>query len=204
MEIAVGGYSATVEILESKMPTKDSVQHLFDIQVKPALMEDLIVAMRRDGDLKALEIIKSKNGHIYGSAASEKCTVCTEVARSKCFLTSVSVHSKERAQWTILGSNDSFRGLVGALERKRIPLEVKMKKELEDTDLLTTRQEQVLSFAYERGYFDFPKKTGLEELAADTGIRASTLDEILRRGQRKVLGEYLARRSLLHRDDSSA
>ncbi len=203
MAIAVGGYSATVEILESKMPTKDSVQHLFDIQVKPALMEDLIAAMRSDKDLKALEIIKSKNGHIYGSAASGKCTVCKEVARSKCFLTSVSVHSKERAQWTILGSNDSFRGLVGALEEKGIPLEVKMKKELEDTDLLTTRQEQVLSFAYERGYFDFPKKIGLEELAADTGIRASTLDEILRRGQRKVLGEYLTRRSLLHRNDSS-
>ncbi len=201
--MAVGGYSATVEILESKMPTENSVQHLFDIQVRPALMEGLIADMRKDKDLTALEIIKSKNGHIYGSAASGRCTVCKEVAKSKCFLTSVSVHSRERAQWTILGSDGSFRGLLAALEKREIPLEVKMKKELADTDLLTTRQEQVLSYAYERGYFDFPKKIGLEELAADTGIRASTLDEILRRGQRKVLGEYLTRRSLLHRDDSS-
>jgi len=71
---------------------------------------------------------------------------------------------------------------------------------LEDSDLLTTRQEQLLTIAFERGYFDFPKKIGLEELASLVGIRASTLAEILRRGQRKILGEYLARRLLLHRN----
>lgn len=200
MEIAVGGYSADVEILDSKMPTKETVQHLFDIQVKPNLMEDLISEMRHDPDLTRLEVIRSKNGHIYGSAASSRCTVCKEVARSRCFLTSVSVSSKKRAQWTILGSDESYTELMKALEKRRITVDVGLKKELEDNDLLTTRQEQILSIAFERGYFDFPKKKGLKELAADTGIRVSTLDEILRRGQKKVLGEYLSRRALLHRD----
>ena len=203
MEVAVGGFSATVEILDSKMPSMDTVQHLFDIQVKPSLMEGLVKAMREDGDLTSLEVITSKNGHVYGSAASARCTVCKEVARSKCFLASVSVSSKERAQWTVLGSDVSFKELVGALEHRKIPFEVKLKRELEDTDLLTTRQEQILSIAFERGYFDFPKKVGLKGLAGETGIRASTLDEILRRGQKKILEEYLARRSLLHRDFSS-
>ncbi len=204
MQIAVGDYSADIEILESKMPSPDTVQHLFDIQVKPALMEELVKAMRRDRDLTELEVITSKNGHVYGEASSGRCTVCKEVAKSKCFLTSVSVTSREKAQWTILGSDGSFRALVGALEKRGIPYEVRLKKELEDTDLLTTRQEQILSIAYERGFFDFPKKMGLKELAAETGIRTSTLAEILRRGQRKVLGEYLAKRSLLHRDLSNA
>jgi predicted DNA binding protein len=203
MEIAVESYSADVEILESKMPTADTVQHLFDIQVKPTMMDDLVKAMREDRDLTGLEVIKSKNGHVYGEASSGRCTVCKEVARSKCFLSTVSVTSRDRAQWIIMGSDRSFRGLVDALERKRIPFEVRLKKELEDTDLLTTRQEQILSIAYERGYFDFPKKKGLKELAAETGIRTSTLAEILRRGQKKVLGEYLTRRARLHRDPSS-
>jgi predicted DNA binding protein len=204
MEIAVGDYSAVVEILESKMPTPNSVQHLFDIQVKPAQMEGLVRAIRKDGDLTGLEVITSKNGHVYGEASSGRCTVCKEVGKSKCFLTSVSVTSRDRAQWTILGKDKSFRSLVGALERKKIPFEVRLKKELEDTDLLTTRQEQILSIAYERGFYNFPKKMGLKELAVETGIRTSTLAEILRRGQKKILGEYLARRSLLHRDTSNA
>jgi predicted DNA binding protein len=200
MTIAVGSYSASVEILDSKLPTPDTVQHLFDIQVKPDMMDDVVEAMRKDEDLTGLEVIRSKNGHVYGSAASSRCTICKEVARSKCFLSSVSVVSKDQAHWTILGNDDSFRGLVRALDRKKIPYQVKLQKRLEDTDLLTTRQEQILSIAFERGYFDFPKKLGLKGLAAETGIKTSTLAEILRRGQKKVLGEYLARRLLLHRN----
>ena len=89
---------------------------------------------------------------------------------------------------------------MAALERKKIPFQVDLRKTLEDSELLTARQEQILTIAFERGYFDFPKKLGLVELAASTGIRTSTLAEILRRGQKKILGEYLARRSLLHED----
>ena len=200
MEVAVGDYSADVEILDSKLLSADSVEHLFDIQVNPSRMEELVRAMRRDRDLTELEVIRSKNGHIYGAASSGRCTLCKEVAKSRCFLSSVSVTSREKAQWTVMGSDRSFTGLVRSLEKKRIPYEVRLRKELEDTDLLTTRQEQILSIAYERGYFDFPKKMGLRELAGETGVRTSTLAEILRRGQRKVLGEYLARRALLHRE----
>ena len=200
MEIAVGSYAASVEILDSKLPTPETVQHLFDIQVKPDLMEEVVLAMRKDGDLTGLEVIRSKNGHVYGTAESSRCTICKEVARSKCFMSSVSVVSKDQAHWTVLGNDDSFRGLVRALDRKKIPYRVKLQRRLEDTALLTTRQEQILSIAFERGYFDFPKKRGLKELAAETGVKTSTLDEILRRGQKKVLGEYLARRLLLHRD----
>lgn len=200
MEIAVGDYSAKVEILDSKMPTSETVQHLFDIQVKPDMMDDVVTAMKRDRDLAGLEVIRSKNGHVYGSAASSRCTLCKEVAKSKCFLSSVSVVSKDRANWTVLGNDASFRSLVRSLDKKGLSFEVKMQKRLEDTDLLTTRQEQILSIAFERGFFDFPKKVGLKELAALTGVKTSTLAEIMRRGQKKVLGEYLARRLLLHRE----
>lgn len=200
IETAVNRYSASVQILDSKIPAKDTVQHLFDIQVKPPLMADLIEAIRKDEDVSGLEVIKSENGHIYGSAASSRCTICREVAKSRCFLASVSVTSREDAQWTLLGTDSSFRELVDALDKRSIPYEVKLKKTLEDNDLLTTRQEQVLTIAFERGYFEFPKKIGLKELAAETGVRTSTLAEILRRGQKKILGEYLARRSLLHQD----
>ena len=200
IETAVSRYAASVQILDSKLLSASTVQHLFDIQVDPSVMGALLEEMRSDGDITGLEIVKSENGHIYGSAASARCTVCKEVARSRCFLASVSVSSKEDAQWTILGNDESFKGLVGALDRKQIPYEVRLKKALEDNDLLTTRQEQILTIAFEKGYFDFPKKMKLKELATETGIRTSTLAEILRRGQKKILGEYLARRSLLHQD----
>jgi len=126
--------------------------------------------------------------------------VCKEVAKSNCFLVSVAVDAADQARWRVLGSGDSFRELTTALERRGIPFQVILKKTLKDKELLTTRQEQILAMAFERGYFDFPKKAGLEDLASSIGVKTSTMAEIIRRGQKKILGEYLARRSLLHEE----
>lgn len=200
IDIVSGQYSGSVEILDSKLSSKGTMKHLFDVQAKPDLTGELIEAIRRDKDVLDLEVIKSGSGHVYGSTTSARCTVCREVARSNCFLASVSVAPGGQARWTVLGSGESFRELTDALERRKILFEVKLKKTLEDKELLTARQEQVLAIAFERGYFDFPKKLGLIGLASLTGVKTSTLAEILRRGQKKVLGEYLSKRSLLHED----
>lgn len=204
IDLAVDRYSATVELLDSKILPNDVVQHLFDIQVAPGLVDDLLAAIRNDKDVIQMEAMKSKTGHIYGAAASRRCTVCKQVAKSRCFLESVSVSSKGRAQWTVLGNDESFRELLGALEDKKISVEVNQKRNLNDSELLTARQEQILGFAFERGYFEFPKKIGLKELATQTGIKTSTLSEILRRGQKKILAEYLGRRSNQHQNRQTA
>nr|WP_244372844.1 helix-turn-helix domain-containing protein [Archaeoglobus fulgidus] len=47
--------------------------------------------------------------------------------------------------------------------------------------------------ALEKGYFDFPKRVKLEQLAEFFGIAPSTLSEILRRGQKKVLEKYFGK-----------
>ena len=200
IDLAVDRYSATVEILDSKMSSKATMKHLFDIQAKPGFTNDLVSAIKKDKDILDLEVITSGSGQVYGVVTSARCTVCREVARSNCFLASVSVAPKDHAKWTILGSGDSFRELTGALDRHKIPFEVALSRTLEDKELLTARQEQILTIAFERGYFEFPKKLGLSELASQTGVKTSTLAEILRRGQKKILREYLARRSLLHED----
>jgi len=182
------------------MSSKGTMKHLFDIQVKPELRDELVAAIRGDKDVADLEVIRSGTGHVYGAATSARCTVCKEVAKSNCFLASVTVEPGGQARWRVFGSGDSFKELTGALERHQIPFEVKLKKTLKDKELLTSRQEQILAIAFERGYFDFPKRIGLEELASIMGVRTSTMAEILRRGQKKILGEYLARRALLHEE----
>ena len=197
--LASSRYSAEIELLDSKILPGGLVEHLFDIRVRPALSDDLLAAMRKDPDVLQMEVIRSDSGHIYGSATSRRCTVCKYVAKSKCFLENVGISSGERARWTVLGSEGSYKELVQSLEKESVAFEVARRRTMEDTDLLTTRQEQILAIAFERGYFDFPKKVGLKELAGQIGVRTSTLGEILRRGQKKVLGEYLVRRSLLHR-----
>jgi len=52
---------------------------------------------------------------------------------------------------------------------------------------LTARQEQVLGTALEHGYFEFPRRTSLTGLSKLVGVRPSTLSEILRGAERRVM-----------------
>ena len=75
---------------------------------------------------------------------------------------------------------------------KRINASPKLVKltQMTDTDDLTLRQEQITRMAFERGYFDFPRRIGLRELAKMFDISTSTLSEILRKGQRRIMMRY--------------
>ena len=52
---------------------------------------------------------------------------------------------------------------------------------------LTERQEQVLGTALAQGYFEFPRRISLTGLSELVGVRPSTLSEILRGAERRVL-----------------
>ena len=56
---------------------------------------------------------------------------------------------------------------------------------------LTDRQLEVLETAYERGYFERPKRANATELAEELGIAQSTLTEHLMTAQRKLLDDAL-------------
>jgi predicted DNA binding protein len=197
LRTAVGRYSASARILDSKILQPDVVQHLFEINVKPELMRQLLADIGRDRDVLDMETVKSKSGRIQGSISTSRCTICKEVAASKCFLESVDI-GRRKATWTILGNQAGSNELLDSLEKRGIPFRLELKRKVGDRELLTARQEQVLFMAYERGYFDFPKKVGLRELAAVTGVKTATLTEILRRGQKKILAGYFGGRHLQH------
>ncbi|MFB6122588.1 MAG: helix-turn-helix domain-containing protein [Haloferacaceae archaeon] len=59
-------------------------------------------------------------------------------------------------------------------------------------DGLTDRQREALRTAYERGYFDVPRKAALEDVAAELGISASSASERLRRAQTQLVEETVA------------
>jgi len=56
---------------------------------------------------------------------------------------------------------------------------------------LTSRQWEIMSLAWNLGYFDIPARTGLEKLAELTGLSRNTVSQHLRRGMRRILRESL-------------
>ncbi|MHB1908481.1 MAG: helix-turn-helix domain-containing protein [Nitrososphaerales archaeon] len=59
-------------------------------------------------------------------------------------------------------------------------------------NLLTSRQKEVLLKATQLGYFEFPRKKGLTEIAETIGISPATLSEILRSAEAKIMDYYIS------------
>jgi predicted DNA binding protein len=60
-----------------------------------------------------------------------------------------------------------------------------------DRSELTERQREVLTTAYEAGYFDHPKGANAGEVAESLGIDRSTFSEHIAAAQRKLLSTLL-------------
>lgn len=59
-------------------------------------------------------------------------------------------------------------------------------------DILSDRQEHVLTTALEEGYYESPRDSSLTELAEELDIAKSTLSETLRRAEGQVIDSFLA------------
>jgi len=91
----------------------------------------------------------------------------------------------------VFGEDDSLKTFLTKLDRMGLTAEVKDIGGLESSNSLTLEQEQSLKTASERGYFKFPRKTSLRKLAEMQGISPSTLDEVLRRAEGKVIDTHM-------------
>ncbi|MGC8987777.1 helix-turn-helix domain-containing protein [Infirmifilum sp.] len=59
------------------------------------------------------------------------------------------------------------------------------------SDILTPQQRNILKKAYTLGYYDWPRKISLSELAEEFEISKATLSEHLRRGEQKLFRLFL-------------
>ncbi len=98
--------------------------------------------------------------------------------------------------WTVILSDYAeLKKLLREFLDHRIEIKVVKVIKVKSEDILTARQEQILKIAFEAGYFDYPKKIRIKELAEKLNISVSNLSEILRRAERNVIETFFRERS---------
>lgn len=91
------------------------------------------------------------------------------------------------AAWRVVSPRRAIDRLLRKLDERGIRYRLRSIGEYKSKTKLTRRQAEVLSLAIERGYYDVPKRVTLEELARELGIAKSTLSEVLRSAERKMI-----------------
>jgi len=100
-------------------------------------------------------------------------------------------------QWTfeIRGeSREAIATFRNYCQERDIPITLTELHALEPSEVepqLTEKQREALILAFERGFFDSPRETRLQEIADELGITQQSLSSRLRRGNRRLVEEAL-------------
>jgi predicted DNA binding protein len=112
-------------------------------------------------------------------ASSDAAIICLECPFSS---------PEEPAMWKFIARRTSdLRQIMANLGREGIQARIEDVSPLDQKATLTTRQKEIMATAMARGYFDFPRKISLTGLSQLVGVKPSTLSEILRSAERRIM-----------------
>lgn len=182
-----------MSLLQSKRSQgQDEALQAFEITVDRKLKDRLVRYLQNDPDISELEITNSSHGRLVGMIRA-KGMIMRCIADSDCFLVHASNESGGKIAWKVLGTDRSLRDLLMKLKRRGVDFEVGEISEVRRRQMLTARQEWLLRSAYEKGYFDYPKKIRIGPLAQLLKVSPPTLYESLRKTQKKLYDEHFGK-----------
>ena len=154
---------------------------------------DIILAEIKDHEsVGGVEIKTREKGFVSFIVDVIRCKACEMLIKSKAFLVFPVDIKKGRMKWLLITDDNLTVGKISdELEEAGYDINIERVTSFGGKNILTERQEEVIRVAFSSGYFDYPKRTGSSKLAGRLGISVSTLSEIIRAAQRRILAEYL-------------
>jgi predicted DNA binding protein len=184
-------FPAVIRVLDCRsLPDGKGVQELFEVTSAHEASDKIIECLRGDSYVYDIDIVRADRGRVIGSLKTHKCTACKTFAGANCFLVSATSKPDGKLEWAVLGNDVMVKSLMKELQDENVSGEVVKISRLKNEDQLTGRQENILQIALEKGYFEFPKRITLRQLAKMLDVSPATLTEILRRGQKRILQEH--------------
>ena len=173
-----------LKVVDVRSSSSGSVRHLMDV-----------------GEDQAQKVPKelAAKGHVEGKTSvwleSEGCEVCNTILAHNAFLVSgKSMEDSIIAYSFMVPTFEAYQEIISDLEKVGYKVNVrKIGKFEQQIGVLTENQERIFWLALKSGFFDYPRRVGMAELAAKLEISAATLSEIMRRGTRRLLEHYFKR-----------
>lgn len=171
---------------------RSGVTHFVDIVSDKVNAEDLIKELRSSPDVIESDVASVGTNRVVGAVTSNDCRVCSIIMDSKTgyFIgPAVSLHDSQMS-YKLFMSGDAIPRFLQTLHTKGVDYKISEISKLSPKRALTSKQERVLKSALELGYYDYPKRVTTEELANALGSAPSTISEILRRAERRIISGY--------------
>jgi len=184
-------HPVTIRVIDRVPYSEKGVKDLVEIAGPDDVMAEVLEDIRKNPLVSKVETTVTERGKVIGAVTTARCEICRILTDSDVFLISAESKGSGRVEWTLVVSDKSvLKNLFDHLKAKGVEGELVKLTKIDDKESLTERQDKITHVAFERGYFDYPKRISLRELARMFEVSPSTLSEILRKGQRKIVLDY--------------
>ena len=190
--------SARVKILGLKFIGKGhEVAHFVEITMGRENAEEVRSWLGKSVSVVSVELTELSKDHAMGVVVARGCRACSSIigSNSTMFVSSASTENDCAVGYKVFLNNDGVPSLLTHLSDEGVGYKVTEISPVVQDATLTTRQLNVLKSAMEMGLYDFPRRITQDDLAVKIGIKPSTLNEILRRAEKNILGSYLGSRA---------
>ncbi len=190
-------FDTTITILETKTrPEETGFTDLIEIQDPQNLREQLIHEIQVHPRVLEVNSATSRKGVIMCMVKTDRPGLPLLLNGSDCFRISICAIPTGEMEWKLISPGESaVRLLYKELHDQGIKPRLVSKSQITREALLTLRQERILQTAYKRGFFDYPKRVSIRELARVFQISISTISEILRKSEKKIVATYFKENS---------
>jgi len=184
-------YGATIKVIDRVPYSDKGVKDLVEISAPEGVLADVLNDIKKNPLVAKVDTTVTDKGKVYGAVTTARCEICRILTDADVFLISAQSRGAGKVDWTIVLSDKKvLKDIFDHLKSRSVEAELVKLTKIDDKETLTERQDKITQVAFERGYFDYPKRISLRELARIFDVSPSTLSEILRKGQRKIVLDY--------------
>jgi predicted DNA binding protein len=186
-------YGADISVVDCKDFNSKGMTMLIDLHAPEAKVKHIMSDLQKVKGIRKVYYTKKNHSGAMCFAVLDRPVLCRSVLDSGVLCVNCPYNMKGSSiSWDVLvKDSSSLKKLLDELVREKVPTQIKGVSDASREELLTSRQKEVLVRALELGYFEFPRKIDLTELALELMVKPSTLSEILRNAQRKIVDNYL-------------
>jgi len=185
-------FPVSMKIMDSIPFREKGVQDLVEMDLGKVDIDEITEFI--DG-LPEVDFVKHQDIHnkkrVKMIVGVNTCPGCRALVDAETFLLARRSLDRSWAQWRVLlTKSDLITTLTGNLTKLGMDHRVIDVHEFKDWDSLKQSEERVLKEALEGGYYDFPKRIGIREIAKKLGVSTAYVSYTLRSGQKKAIQIY--------------
>ncbi|MEW6222901.1 MAG: helix-turn-helix domain-containing protein [Candidatus Hadarchaeota archaeon] len=179
-------HNGTTFYLLSFLPTKELIGNTL-VKIEGGDINIVLKEIKKHPSLVELNLLERTENSAVINTKTKDPWLLSAMMKSEVILKPPVKVKEGTAEWVVLSTRKKLSALVKMLDEKGVEYRIKSIDKYHEEPVLTRRQAEILNLAIESGYYETPRKVTLEQLARKAGVVKSTLSEVLRAAENKLV-----------------